>query len=143
MTITYDPQTKRATHIESGMWVEYLREGNYAGLECDAYLRMGWNGQVKDFQASYDSGEDKFKKLYPDLDPFELAMKISNLKERNYNISDNGFNVALERTSNPEFPQIFVELVQVAASNRLISWRCSAYFRPFLYLTDGQWSAEG
>jgi hypothetical protein len=56
MTIEYDPEKKRATHVESGMAVEFLGYGPRSAQERDLYFNLIFNQKTEKINASYDSG---------------------------------------------------------------------------------------
>jgi hypothetical protein len=142
MTISYDAEKKRATHVESGMWVEFLRRGQFAGLDRDEYYRLAWDGKTKDFEVSFNFGEQKIDKLYPNLSAIENHEKVKELNEINFNISNIGVDPKIEQTIIPNFGQIFVELMYNIVSHSR-SRRCSVYFKPYFQMSQGQWSVEG
>jgi hypothetical protein len=54
--ITYDPETKTATHVESGLAVQFLRWHTPEPRETEAIFRLTWQGQSYEFKASLDGG---------------------------------------------------------------------------------------
>lgn len=142
MTIEYDAERKRATHVESGMAVEFDREGAVA-RERDTFFRLIWKSETFAFKAGYDFGDAKAKKLYPGLDPVALFQKLNELNEQNYYVRSLPLDVRAALTEMPEFGEVFVALLREVVSRFEGSSRKTTHFRPFFNLNDGDWSAEG
>jgi hypothetical protein len=137
MTIQYDPGRQRATHVESGVAVEFDRAGHNA-QERDIYFRLIWKGRELPFQASYDFGEGKIERLYPELGITEQREKRLALNEVNYYVR----RVPLNPTAAmPDFPEVFVALLYEVVSHFDASSRKAVHYLPFS--SPLRWSMEG
>jgi hypothetical protein len=82
--ITYDTETKTATHVESGLAVQFLRWHTPEPRETEAIFRLTWQGQSYEFKASLDGGAvARIMREFPDLST-EEQWKIGD--ERNYSV---------------------------------------------------------
>jgi hypothetical protein len=143
MTIECDPERQRATHIESGMAVEFDRYGPHA-QERDIHFRLICEGKTIPFSGVYDFGETKIDNLYPDLSVMEQRQKRLELNEENFTFNDISVELkSVMQAKMPDFPKIFVELICAVVSKFPTPSRKSVYFRPLFNLSHAQWSDEG
>lgn len=82
MTIRFDPDQRRSTHVETGLAVEWVRDE--PPMERSTYFKLIVDGIEVPFVASYDYGEDKIKKANPDIGALELDRLSTALWEKNY-----------------------------------------------------------
>ena len=82
MTIVYDPERRRSTHLESGLSVQWVRDE--PPMERTTRFKLMVDGIEVQFDASYDFGEDKIGQTHPDADAVEMYRHISALQEINY-----------------------------------------------------------
>jgi len=67
MTIKFDPERRRSTHVESGLAVQWVRDE--PPMERSTHFKLIVDGIEVPFVGSYDYGEDKIKKKIPTLAP--------------------------------------------------------------------------
>lgn len=82
MTIVFDPDRRRSTDVETGLAVQWVRDE--PPMERSTRFKLIVDGIEVQFDASYDYGEDKIKKMYPDADFLEVHRRTSDLREKNY-----------------------------------------------------------
>ena len=82
MTIIFDPARRRSTHLESGLAVQWVRDE--PPMERSTRFKLIANGVEVQFDGSYDYGEHKIEKLYPDADVLEIYRRTSDLQEINH-----------------------------------------------------------
>ncbi|WP_257193056.1 MULTISPECIES: hypothetical protein [unclassified Bradyrhizobium] len=68
MTIRFDPDQRRSTHVESGLAVQWVRDE--PPMERSTHFNLIVDGIEVPFVASYDYGEDK--KANPGIGALEL-----------------------------------------------------------------------
>jgi hypothetical protein len=83
MTIVYDAEAKRATHVESGLSVRFLHYGPYL-KEPDAYFEARYGQHVFRFKAACIGPGQKIKERYPDLPPGDEVLLALEMRERDY-----------------------------------------------------------
>lgn len=81
MTITYDPETKAATHLDSGLSVRLVRWGATI-RDQDVYFEVTWKGVTKEFEATIDAGTRCIRDLYPGIDLDDLRKKGMSLTKQ-------------------------------------------------------------
>jgi hypothetical protein len=140
MTIEYDADRKRATHIETGLAIEFDRDGPYP-QEREEFFRLHWQGRSYPFKADYDFGTHKIDRLYPDLDIMERRQKRIELNERNYTVTSLPVSVPAAIGATPYFGDVFVAVMHVVVVEMGGTSRKSVYLRPSGY--NREWSAEG
>jgi hypothetical protein len=139
MTITYDATTQRATHVESGLAIEFLRYGPYT-RESDVYFKLTWRGVSREFEASFDSGYKKISRDFPDLDPVEKGVRAIQLNEVDFETSNIGIDIKTTLKSEPGFCDHFVRVWHKVVAERNPTAKISVHFRPFFNPADGEWS---
>jgi hypothetical protein len=82
MTIVFDPERRRSTHLESGLAVQWVRDE--PPMERHTHFKLIVDRIEVPFEASYDFGRDKIKEKYPDADVFEVDRLATALRELNY-----------------------------------------------------------
>jgi hypothetical protein len=135
MTIIFDPERRRSTHLESGLAVQWVRDE--PPMERRTHFKLIAGGAEVPFEASYDYGQDKIKKQYPDADALEIGERTSNLRELNYRA------VNITGRFDPEdFVQVWRDLV--SQGHRV--YRVSTYYTELAGNNPGnskEWSCEG
>ena len=143
MSIVYDPERKRATHVESGLAIEFDRKGPYP-MEFDEYYKLIYNDQVFPFKVYHNSGEYKITKKNPDIKGSEYSRAIRKLNEINF-ILDKIDSSIREKLKDPEFRKIFLE-VWLRLVSELYYWaRCSvdvSIASPGVSKADDSWYLE-
>lgn len=135
MTINFDPTRKRATDMNSGLAVEWVRDE--PPMERQTHFKIMVGGRSLPFTASYDHGDKKIREGHANLTPGERFLLTTALKEKNYYAQ----NIVgeFDRT-------IFVELWQRVVSHGLDGIRVAAHYSEFRR-ADGsdtkEWCCEG
>lgn len=116
--VVYDVERKRATHVESGLAVEYIHDDD--PRERKSYFKLIFDGKEIPFEASTDNGREKIKKQYPNMDRTERNRLITALWESNF------------RTNNPRFDsnvdrEIFVKVWQRVVKRENSLYKFSVY----------------
>ncbi len=142
MVIKYDAATRRATHLESGLAVEFYRDGDYP-QEREKHFRLIWKGQSLPFRAGYDFGEPTINRLYPTLDRMVQREKRLELNEQNSHVSSLPIDVARwPQMERAEFGEVFARVMLAVVAHLPGEKRRSVHFRPFFQLSQGHWSAQ-
>jgi hypothetical protein len=143
MTIVYDAEAKRATHVESGLSVQFLRWGRTV-REQDVYFAVTWKGRTTEFEATYSSGWGKIMKKYPNLSREERRKKVDELNEMEYKTQDIGIDVTSALSDYRDFGDIFVRTWWNAIVNIGDSTASTlVVFQPFFNPADGHWEYRG
>lgn len=138
MTITYDPETKTATHVESGLSVRFARWG--ASIrDQDVYFEVTWKGRTKEFEATFIGSSHRVRRLYPHLSLSERRAKLNEIKEIKFTVGYIGIDVYEALREDPEFGKKFVETWWHAASGPNCEIKTIVEFKPFFDPADGQW----
>jgi hypothetical protein len=135
MTIIFDPERRRSTHLESGLAVQWVRDE--PPMERNTHFKLIVGGAEVPFEASYSFGDDKIKQQYPDADAVELHRRLSELREMNYRA------VNIRTHFDKEvFVQVWQNLVQQGVS----PYRVSTYYTEFAGPDPSnrkEWRCEG
>lgn len=83
--VVYDPESKTATHIESGIKVVFLYDEPPMERQSQ-FMLVTKEGNETKFSASTDASEAKLKKLYPNKNLGELQKARRELNEYNFTI---------------------------------------------------------
>lgn len=141
MTIEYDSEKKRATHVETGLAVEFIEYGYMQDQNAYFNLIMG---ERKKIEAVYDFGFEKIRAAHPGFDALAISKKQDELNEQNFTASTFGPVIdARLKESSGRLAQVFVETWHRVVAERHPKKRCSVYFKPFFNPADGEWSFEG
>ncbi|WP_315719354.1 MULTISPECIES: hypothetical protein [unclassified Bradyrhizobium] len=135
MTIRFDPDLRRSTHVESGLAVQWVRDA--PPMERSTHFKLLVGGVEVPFTASYDYGEDKIKKANPDIGAIELDRLSTALWEKNYR--------AIDIEANFD-KQIFVEVWQDLVLQGHSSYRISTYYTAIRtpHATEkNEWKCQG
>ena len=117
MTIKFDPERRRSTHVESGLAVQWVRDE--PPMERSTHFKLIVDGIEVPFVGSYDYGEHKIKKKNPDVSALELDRLSTALWEKNYRAVN--INVDFDK-------EIFVEVWRNLVSQGHGSYRISTYY---------------
>lgn len=135
MTIVFDPKQKRSTHVESGLSVQWVRDE--PPMECRKHFKLIIDDREVPFEASYDYGESKIEKKYPNASILEKGRLISELREINYS----SINI------NCDFDKmIFLETWRDLVSQGMGVSRVSTYYTEIndaVPASKKTWSCEG
>jgi hypothetical protein len=83
MTIVYDAEAKRATHVESGLSVRFLHYGPYP-KEPDAYFEAKFGQHVLRFRAACIGSYQKIADKNPTMSPGAVALLAFEMGEQDY-----------------------------------------------------------
>jgi hypothetical protein len=125
-TITFDPDTNRATDAVSGMAVEYVAD-DYP-LERGEFWKLIWKSCVHDFRVDVDDGYSRMTQQNPDLSTSERSELMSKLNLKEYNGPMARSADATDFLSNID---LFLDLFAVVTRNRLKSRNIEIIFRPW------------
>jgi hypothetical protein len=78
MTITYDPETKRATHLESGLSVQYLR-GGARFQDMEEYFSVEFKDNIVVFRTIVSAGLREAMDQFPNLHGQQMTQKVRDL----------------------------------------------------------------
>jgi hypothetical protein len=125
-TITFDPDTNRATDAASGMAVEYVAD-DYP-LERGEFWKIIWKSSVHDFRVDVDNGYRRITQQNPDLSISECSELMFRLNLREYHVPIACSPDAMGFLSNID---LFLDLFAVVSRNRLKSKNIDIVFRPW------------
>ena len=135
MTIRFDTDLRRSTHVESGLAVQWVRDE--PPMERSTHFKLIVGGIEVPFTASCDYGEDKIKKANPDIGAIELDRLSTALWEKNYRA------VNIEANFDK---QVFVEVWRDLVSQGHSSYRISTYYTEIRTPHAGEkneWECQG
>ncbi len=142
MTITYDPETKRAIHEESGLAVEFERYGPRA-QERDVFFNLIWQEEQIAFKAGYDFGANRIAAKHPGIDSGDILKMLEETNDKVFYVGNMGLDIESIIREYPDFPQIFVETWYRVVAEEETRTRKSVYFEPFFDYGAKTWSVEG
>jgi len=120
MTIEFDAQRRRSTDTESGLGVQWVRDE--PPMERRTHFKLIVGGVELPFEASYDFGDDKIKRQYPDADYLEIHERLSQLREMNYR----AVNIKADFDK-----EVFVKVWQNLVQQGVRPYRVSTYYVEF------------
>jgi hypothetical protein len=135
MTIVFDPERRRSTHVESSLAVQWERDE--PPMERRTHFKLIVGGAEVPFEASYNFGEDKIKQRYPDADILEIGRHVSDLLELNYRA------VNIKTHFDKE---VFVKVWQHLVQQGVSPYRVSTYYTEFAGPDPSrrkEWRCEG
>jgi hypothetical protein len=135
MTIIFDPERRRSTHVESGLAVQWVRDE--PPMERATRFKLIVDRIEVPFEASYNYGDDKIRRQYPDADFLEVHRRASELWEKNYRAVN--IRAFFEK-------DLFLKVWQHLVSQGLTVYRVSTYYTEFTGYDPGsrkEWSCEG
>jgi hypothetical protein len=139
MTIVYDAEAKRATHMESGLSVQFLRRGRRF-QDQDVYFAVTWKGRTTEFEATVSSGYGRILAKYPGLDSDALSQKVEELNEMEYRAHNIGIDVREALHEDMNFGQMFVDTWWAVVNGKSDSSSSKlVVFKPFFNPVDGYW----
>lgn len=108
MTITYDPETKRATHLESGLSVQYSRRGPRF-QDMEEYFNVKMNVHILEFRSIVSNGHSELRDKFPNLDTFSLSQKVRELNMQKFDVEDSRLIQFLDSGNNQRLIETFLE----------------------------------
>jgi hypothetical protein len=117
MTIVFDPERRRSTHVESSLAVQWVRDE--PPMERRTHFKLIVDGNEVPFEGSYDYGDSKIKERFPDADALERDRLVTALGEKNFK----AVNIGCEFDK-----EIFLETRRNLVSQGLKSFRVSTYY---------------
>ena len=124
-TITFDPDTNRATDAASGMAVEYVAD-DYP-TECAEFWKLIWKSRVYDFRVYVNYGFS-LRQQNPNLDGAECSELMSKLNLKEYDVPLACSADAMGFLSNID---LFLDLFAAVTRNRLKSRNIDIIFMPW------------
>lgn len=109
MTITYDPESKRATHLESGMSVQYLRRGAVF-QDMSVYFGVTYNAKTIVFESTVSHGHEEIMAKFPELDAMTVGMIVKNMNKTTYSASGIKFNIENDAITANDICDLLVQL---------------------------------
>ncbi|MEQ1711936.1 MAG: hypothetical protein ABL908_11115 [Hyphomicrobium sp.] len=140
MTIVYDPERKRAEHVESKLAIQFLRWGPYI-QEGDVYFALTWQGKTREFEAALVNQRRFAESIFPNLSSEDIDVKAEELNTFAMKAWDLGIDIAETVKKQSSFPEVFLK-----TWHRVIRGMTSGDEKIFVYLmpnfdpADGRWS---
>jgi hypothetical protein len=125
-TITFDPDTNRATDAASGMAVEYV--ANDYPMERGEFWKLIWKSHVHDFRVHVDYGHSRITQQNPDLSTSECSELVFKLNLKEYRVPLACSADVMGFLSNID---LFLDLFAVVTRNRLKSTNIEIIFMPW------------
>jgi hypothetical protein len=142
MTIVYDAEDKRATHVESGLSVQFLRWGDLR--EGLSHFLLSWKGQSSEFEATFSSGYARMLAKHPELNSDAVSQKVKELNEIEYVTNKLFIESDTFTRDNNDFGNIFVGTWWVVVNNMHDhTEKKNVVFKPFCISTDNYWEFRG
>ena len=98
MTIVFDPERRRSTHVESSLAVQWVRDE--PPMERRTHFKLIVDGNEVPFEGSYDYGDSKIKERFPDADALERDRLVTALGEKNFKAVNIGCEFDKEKLSH-------------------------------------------
>jgi hypothetical protein len=124
-TITFNPDTKRATDAASGMAVEYVAD-DYP-MERGAFWKLIWKSSVHNFRVDVNCGLSPMQQN-PDLDGAEVSESMLKLNLMEYNVP---LACSADATGFLSNIDLFLDLFAVVARNKSKSTNIEIIFMPW------------
>lgn len=135
MTIVFDPERRRSMDLASGLAVQWVRDE--PPMERRTHFKLIVDRIEVPFEASYNYGDDKIKRQYPDADAFEAYRRMKDLRELNYG----AVNIRA-RFDKDLFLKVWQHLVQQGLTVHRVS-TCYTEFTGYDPGSRKEWSCEG
>lgn len=126
MNISFDKANKRATDLDSGMAVTWLRD-DYPSERRDFWM-LAWKGEEREFPVSWDTGYAKIINARPDTSYEEVIKLGDELKLWEYRVP---MVTSLQDMEFLDNIDVFIALFSVVARHRRPTENVHVIFKPF------------